>query len=363
MMAVLRDVEGWTVDQKKLAGLIMAAFGLVIVEVTVGVLYADVGMMIDGLHAVFHVMSFCVSFMAMSLAAGEAAPRPFSYGYDRVEVLAAFTNGCFLMFVVVFLFVHVAHGGAGEDHDEHHHVSTNLWWMASARVTIMAVGIALFFKETQLSLMRVSKKDLYLTSHQENVGSCVIQMLGDIVVSVCFLISGTFLGQACWVEPMLSCVGAVIVFKLTVPLMSATGRVLLQGVPVCKSASLQSAIRDISFFDGVLNVVAWNLWSMSMSGDQNVIGTIELKVMADADAQQIVRRVRSALAPHVTDLTVQATRDVVLDWSVVGGNRNQQKAVLMQDNTPAAPMMTERLNRVASEVSIPKELEMKTLVV
>merc|ERR1712072_510378 len=110
MIGMLRDLEGWTVDQKKLAALIVSSFLLVLVEVAVGVVSADVGMMIDGLHAVFHVLSFCLSFMAMSLVAGEAAPRPFSYGYDRVEVLAAFANGCFLLFVVVFLFVHIAHG-------------------------------------------------------------------------------------------------------------------------------------------------------------------------------------------------------------------------------------------------------------
>merc|ERR1719421_1640187 len=69
--------------------------------------------MIDGLHAIFHVLSFGVSFLAMRLVTGEAAPRPFSYGYDRVEVLAAFTNGCFLLFVVVFLAVHVVHGSFG----------------------------------------------------------------------------------------------------------------------------------------------------------------------------------------------------------------------------------------------------------
>ena len=61
-----------------------------------------VGLISDSLQKGFHCVALFISVIGM-VASQRPATFAFSYGYDRAEVLAAFSNSLFLTFVCLFI--------------------------------------------------------------------------------------------------------------------------------------------------------------------------------------------------------------------------------------------------------------------
>merc|ERR1711957_404626 len=86
--------------------LLLVGFSLLsVVEFIVGALAVDMHAVGYSLHAVLHAAALAASFAATCLA-----QRPkddeFSYGFERAELLAAFTNCSLVLFECFFTATH-----------------------------------------------------------------------------------------------------------------------------------------------------------------------------------------------------------------------------------------------------------------
>merc|ERR1712230_151545 len=102
------------------------------------------------------------------------------------------------------------------------------------------------------------------------------------------------------------------------PTLMATGGILLLALPSEVQPQLHKCLREVSFTDGVLEVLQWYFWPLA--GDRSLVGAVSLRVRSDAD-EDAVRRAVHAICSHICgDLTVQVLREQPLDILLAGSH-------------------------------------------
>jgi len=89
-------------DGRRIAVFATALAALAAVQAAYAVTADSLGLLSDACHTAFHAASLAIAAGGMVMA--RAPPTfEFSYGFDRYEVLAAFANAMFLIFVALFV--------------------------------------------------------------------------------------------------------------------------------------------------------------------------------------------------------------------------------------------------------------------
>lgn len=93
-------------DTRRVLGVASLLGGFAVVQALYGLKAGSLGLVSDSFHMFFHCAALLVSLIGMIAAAERGASAvsfAYSYGYDRHEVLAAFSNALFLIFVGLFI--------------------------------------------------------------------------------------------------------------------------------------------------------------------------------------------------------------------------------------------------------------------
>ncbi|CAN6273824.1 unnamed protein product [Urochloa humidicola] len=286
-------------------------------ELAIGLFTGQVGLVSDAFHLTFGCGLLTFSLFAM--AASRTKPdNIYTYGYKRLEVLAAFTNAVFLLFLSFSLAVEALHAFM-QDESEHKHylivsAVTNLvvnllgvWFFRSyARVNI---GI----ETTYILMMLLVQMAICTCSHIRYGGiyACTgaLPLLGSSLVHF-KLCAGLIL--ASWLLSLgienaeVLCLGivSVAVFMLVLPLFKATGNVLLQIAPgnVPPSAFAKCS-RQITACEDVSEVWQGRFWELVPG---QAVGSLSIRVKSGADDQAVLEYAHGLYQDlGIQDLTVQ----------------------------------------------------------
>lgn len=144
-----------------------------------------------------------------------------------------------------------------------------------------------------------------------NVQGVFLHALNDCISTAGLLVTLFFGLQWAWLYACVYLVAAVWMLSLCSPLLHSCLLILLQTTPTEAVTVLERCIREISFYDGVLECVGCHWWSLSPG---HVVGTVNLRIRADANAADILHYARKVLSPFVCSLTIQLVRDVAVSW-------------------------------------------------
>ncbi len=267
-------------------GLVLVA-GFAVVELIGGVLTHSLALLADAGHMVTDVLSLTLA-LAASAASGQAADSRRTYGYRRYQVLAAFTNGLFLVLLSVWIL-----------------------FEAATRLTqpkVVAGGPMLVIAVAGL-LVNLAAYFVMHGSHDNlNVRAAAAHVLGDLLGSVAAIAAAILILGFGWdlADPLLSALVAVILIVMGVRLLRDTGHVLLEGSPThLDFTHLQRELLEaVPRLEGVHHVHAWSLTP------QQPVMTLHAVVGEAADGDQVIRSIAAFLkARHgVAHVTVQIER-------------------------------------------------------
>jgi cobalt-zinc-cadmium efflux system protein len=223
-----------------LAFILTACFG--VVELLAGIFSGSLTLISDAGH-----MATDATALSIALAAQFIARRPpsasFSYGYGRVEALAAFTNGL-LLFALTCWIVVEAFNRITEPHAIH---STTL-------ILIAAVGLLV-----NLLVAWILSKD----KHDLNTGAALAHVWGDLLGSFAALLSGFALlaGAPVWIDPLLSLVICTLIFRSAWGVCRTSFHILMEGVP--HQVDLAEVISVVLSIHGVREVHNLHVWELA----------------------------------------------------------------------------------------------------
>jgi cobalt-zinc-cadmium efflux system protein len=204
---------GGATDERRLVWALVIIVLFMIVEIVGGVVSGSLALLADAGHMVSDAAALGFGWVALRVGRRAATPR-MSYGYRRLEILAAFINGLALFAIAVWITVEAIQRFWEP-------VTVMAGTMLAVAVAGLAANIVAF-----LILSTGNRGNL-------NMRSALLHVLGDLLGSVAAIVAAVVIMLTGWtpIDPILSIFVALIVLKSAWQLVRSTGHILLEGTP------------------------------------------------------------------------------------------------------------------------------------
>lgn len=256
-----------------------------VAELIGGITTGSLALLSDSAHVFMDVFALGLGYLAIRAAAIPANDK-HTYGYHRMQVLAALVNGITLL-VISFEILREAITRFSNPKP----IETGL--MLIIAVIGLAVNVVVAFV-----LHDHEHKDL-------NTRAAFLHVIGDTLASVGVIIAGVliyFTGQL-WIDPLVSVLISLLVLISAGRLLKETVHMLSEGMPEGMTAS--SIAEIIQSIQGVLEVHDLHIWAIS----PDFIALSAHVVLEDQPLSQsglILSRLKTALAKSGIDhITIQ----------------------------------------------------------
>jgi cobalt-zinc-cadmium efflux system protein len=232
----------------------------------IGALYTNsLALLADSGHMLTDVAALSLSFFAMRFASRRATPRK-TYGFYRVEILAALLNGVFLVLIALYIFYE-----AYERFIDPPEVKAD-WMLIVAAFGLLANLISAWL------LFGKHHESLNIRGAFFHVLTDAIGSLGAIIASIAIIISGYRLA-----DPLMSIFVAILILWSSWILIRDAVDILLEGTPAhINIVSLREQLVEIAGVSSVHDLHVWTLTSgvLAMSchvvADENSLSRTEL---------------------------------------------------------------------------------------
>ena len=210
----------------------------------IGALYTNsLALLADAGHMLTDVAALSLSFFAMRFASRRATPR-MTYGFYRVEILAALLNGVFLVLVALYIFYEAYERFLAPP-------PVKADWMLVVAVIGLLANLAsawLLFGKHHESL---NVRGAFFHVLTDAIGS-----VGAILASLAILVSGYQ-----FADPLISIVVAVLILWSSWVLIRDAVDILLEGTP--SHINIVSLREQLGRVDGVGSVHDLHVWTLT----------------------------------------------------------------------------------------------------
>ncbi|XP_028225394.1 metal tolerance protein C2-like isoform X1 [Glycine soja] len=301
VFSVFRSVRSGHRYMKRLFLMISLNVAYSTAELLTGLFTGRVGLVSDAVHLTFGCGLLTFSLFVMA-ASRKKADREYTYGYKRLEVLSAFTNALFLLFMSFSLAVEALHAFI-QDESEHKHY---LIVSAVTNLFVNLVGVWFFRNYARINLISSGIcLAAYRNAEDMNNHSVFLHVVADSIRSAGLILASWLLSIGVQNAEVL-CLGlvSVAVFMLVLPLFRATGGILLQmAPPSIPTTALNKCLRQISSREDVMEVSLARFWEL-LPG--HVFGSLIVQVKKGTNDRPILEFVHGLFHDlGVQDLTVQ----------------------------------------------------------
>lgn len=246
------------------------------VEVLGGLISGSLALLADAAHMLTDSASLALAWFGYWLAA-KAPDETRSFGFGRMRVIAAFTNGMALIFLAVWILIesllrlYSPQPIMGE---------VMLWIAIVGLVVNLIAAFVLHGGDTD---------DI-------NLSGALWHVLGDLLGSVAAIVAAIVLLATGWtpIDALLSMLVALLVVSAGVRIVRRAGLILLQAAPVAlKPAVVRQALIDN--IDGIEQVEPLHVWQLT---EDEIVVTACVEIESDASTEQIRHSVRHYLEHH-----------------------------------------------------------------
>jgi cobalt-zinc-cadmium efflux system protein len=237
-----------------------------------GALYTNsLALLADAGHMLTDVAALSLSFFAMRFASRRATPR-MTYGFYRVEILAALLNGVFLVLVALYIFYEAYHRFMNPP-------EVKAYWMLVVAVLGLLANLA-----SAWILFGKHRESLNIRGAFFHVLTDAIGSVGAIIAGIAILASGFQVA-----DPLISIVVAVLILWSSGILIRDAVDILLEGTP--SHINIVSLREQLGQVDGVGSVHDLHVWTLTsgvlamschvVAGDSNFSRTDLLRRVND----------------------------------------------------------------------------------
>jgi cobalt-zinc-cadmium efflux system protein len=211
----------------------------------IGALYTNsLALLADSGHMLTDVAALSLSFFAIRFSSRRATPR-MTYGFYRVEILAALLNGVFLILVALYIFYEAYHRFMDPP-------SIKADWM----LIVAIVGL----------LANVASAWVLFGQHREslNVRGAFFHVLTDAIGSVGAVFASIAIIVGCYAmaDPLISIVVAVLIMWSSWVLIRDAVDILLEGTPAhINIVNLREQLGNVEGVGSIHDLHVWTLTS------------------------------------------------------------------------------------------------------
>lgn len=255
-----------------------------VAEVVGGYLANSLALLSDAGHMFSDVGALALSWLALAFAARPATVRK-TYGFYRLEILAALINGITLIALSIFIV-----------YEAYHRLRVQEVVQGRVLMVISLGGLAVNLVSVWL-LSRSGGENL-------NVRGAFLHVMGDLFGSLAAVAAGGLIVWKGWhwADPLFSVVIGVLIVVNAWRLVAEAVNILLEGTPShINAVAVEQALREVAGVKGIHDLHIWTI----TSGRHAV--TAHVVVQEPRESKRILREIQSLLATRfeLTHSTIQ----------------------------------------------------------
>ncbi|KDQ58805.1 hypothetical protein JAAARDRAFT_34660 [Jaapia argillacea MUCL 33604] len=276
--------------EQRLLAVICISGCFFILEIAIGFYNRSLALVADAFHVCSDLIGFGVALLAIRKATGdrEKAPKGFSFGWQRAELLGAFFNGVFLLGLGVSILLQTIERFVKPED------------VSQPKLVIMVGGIGLGCNllsativggedggptpSDEILIASHDTRAIILTEADPHAGhdhvsalastqngrdlgllGVALHLLGDALNNLAVIISGVIILYTgfYYADPLASLFVGCMIMTTAWPLMKTSGRFLLEGAP--EEIDMEGVERDVERVKGVEEAHEVHVWSLTQS--------------------------------------------------------------------------------------------------
>ena len=260
-------------NERRVLAAFWITFGFMLVEVAGGWLSGSLALLADAGHMLTDAAALALSYFAFRIGR-RAADGQRTFGYQRLEVVAAFLNAAALFLIALWILW-----------EAWQRISTPHEVLAGPMMAVAVAGLVV----NLLVLWILSRGD---TRHV-NLQGAVLHVLGDLLGSVGAIAAAILITLTGWmpVDPILSVLVSVLILRTAYALLKRSLNILLEGAPDGVTpdritAHLRAAFPQLS---GVRHVHVWQITQT------HVLATLHIRAAGGTDMADLITRITDEL--------------------------------------------------------------------
>lgn len=240
----MEKISATAQNQRALIITFALTFGYFIVEVVGGILTNSLALLADAAHMLTDVFGLGLALFAIWISQKPATPQK-TYGYYRVEILAALTNTIVLFFISFYILYEAYYRFKSPPEV----ASLPMMIIAVVGLSINLFGIWILRSGAKASL---------------NVQGAFLEVVSDALGSVGVIIAGLIMFFTGWyyADPIFSVLIGLFILPRTWKLLTQAVNVLLEGTPAhINVAAVEQAMLKLNGVGAIHDLHVWTITS------------------------------------------------------------------------------------------------------
>jgi cobalt-zinc-cadmium efflux system protein len=241
-----------SIENSFILSMILTAI-ILVAEIVGGYWTGSLALLSDAAHVFSDILALGLSYLALRLSALPPNSR-HSYGYHRMEVLAALVNGVSLVIIAIEIFSE----------------SWQRWQNSQAIKSVETMAIASIGLVVNLIITFVLGRHGH--EHEEgkeeneredlNIHSAFLHVLGDVVATLGVIVAAgvIWLTGWQWVDPLMSVFIGILILVSSWRVLKSSLHILVEGFP--EGLSIEKVGQSMAGVTGVQNVHDLHVWSL-----------------------------------------------------------------------------------------------------
>jgi cobalt-zinc-cadmium efflux system protein len=215
---------------------------ITIVEIVGGLVSNSLALLSDAFHNLGDTFAVILAYFANRIGKRDATERK-TFGYKRIEILAALLNACILIGITVFLFI-----------EAYQRLLDPQPVKGLIMLIVSTVGLI-----ANLIAVLLLRKD---SDHNLNIKAAYLHLLGDTISSVAVIIGAVmiFFYKLYWIDPVVTFLVGIYILKEAWVVLKETVDILMQSTP--SSIDIHAIVGEIEKIEEINNVHHVHAWKL-----------------------------------------------------------------------------------------------------
>lgn len=252
------------VNEKRLLAATFLNLVITIVEIAGGLLSGSLALLSDALHNLSDTFATFIAYLAIIIGKREANQKK-TFGYKRLEILAALVNAVILIIISVFLLKEAWHR----------------WHNPAPINSMIMLVVGMIGLLANLYAVLILRKD---ASKSINVKAAYIHLIGDSLSSVVVIIGAVMIQifKINWIDPIITATISIFIIRSGFVILKESVNILMQSTP--DHLNIPTIRKRVEQQPEVLNIHHIHAWMLT---DQEVHLEAHVELNSDLKLSQV----------------------------------------------------------------------------
>ena len=289
-------------EGKNLFITLLLNFVISFAEIIGGIFSNSLSLISDALHNFSDGLAMLISYIAIRISKRDPNYKK-TFGYKRIQILAALINAISLIIISLFLLFEAYHRFIEPEEIK------SLPMLIVASIGLIANLLGVFLLKDQ------SKDNL-------NIKSAYLHLIGDTVSSLAVIVGGIliYFFEVYWLDPLITVFISFYIIKETISILLETYNILMQATP--KGIDVLKLSKEIQEIDQIKDVHHIHVWSLS---DKETHFEAHINLAKDfktSECKSIIKEIEELLNHNyqINHVTLQMEYEFCKDKTIISNN-------------------------------------------